>query len=132
MATRPMKQQPERSPETGTTQGGFSFDDVKKLVQLVEKSDVTHLSWKRGDERVVISRGAARGRAGAGDPRGAHRRAGAAPTLAAGLLAGGAGASKARAQGRQAGRRGEVALRRHLLPRALARLRRRSSRWARR
>ncbi len=58
MATRPMKQQPERSTEAGTPQG-FSFDDVKKLVQLVEKSDVTHIAWKRGDERVVISRGGA-------------------------------------------------------------------------
>ncbi len=58
MATRPMKQQPERSAEAGPTQGGFSFEDVKKLVQLVEKSDVTHIGWKRGVEEVVISRGA--------------------------------------------------------------------------
>jgi acetyl-CoA carboxylase biotin carboxyl carrier protein len=59
MATRPMKQQPERSTEAGVTPGGFSFEDVKKLVQLVEKSDVTHLAWKRGEDRVVISRGGA-------------------------------------------------------------------------
>jgi acetyl-CoA carboxylase biotin carboxyl carrier protein len=30
---------------------------VKKLVQLVEKSDVTHIAWQRGPERVVIKRG---------------------------------------------------------------------------
>ncbi len=59
MATRPMKQQPERSNEAGTTQGGFSFDDVKKLVALVEKSDVTHIAWNKGGEKVVIRRGAA-------------------------------------------------------------------------
>jgi acetyl-CoA carboxylase biotin carboxyl carrier protein len=58
MATRPMKQQPERSTEVGTTQGGFSFEDVKKLVALVEKSDVTHFAWNRGAEKVVIRRGA--------------------------------------------------------------------------
>jgi acetyl-CoA carboxylase biotin carboxyl carrier protein len=53
-----MKQQPERSTEVGTTQGGFSFEDVKKLVALVEKSDVTHIAWNRGAEKVVIRRGA--------------------------------------------------------------------------
>ncbi len=58
MATRPMKQQPERSNEAGTTQGGFSFEDVKKLVALVEKSDVTHIAWNKGGEKVVIRRGA--------------------------------------------------------------------------
>ena len=34
------------------------MEDVKKLVQLVEKSDVTHLAWQRGDDKVVIRRGA--------------------------------------------------------------------------
>jgi acetyl-CoA carboxylase biotin carboxyl carrier protein len=53
-----MKQQPERSTEAGTTQGGFSFEDVKKLVALVEKSDVTHIAWNKGAEKVVIRRGA--------------------------------------------------------------------------
>jgi acetyl-CoA carboxylase biotin carboxyl carrier protein len=59
MATRPLKQQqqPERTPEAGPAASGFSMEDVKKLVQLVEKSDVTHIAWQRGVEKVVIRRG---------------------------------------------------------------------------
>jgi acetyl-CoA carboxylase biotin carboxyl carrier protein len=60
MATRPLKQtQPERVPETGLSSNGFSLEDVKKLVQLVEKSDVTHIAWQKGPEKVVIRRGSA-------------------------------------------------------------------------
>ena len=62
MATRPLKQQqPERSPEpaAAATSSGFSLEDVKKLVALVEKSDVTHIAWQKGPERVVIKRGSA-------------------------------------------------------------------------
>ncbi len=58
MATRPLKQQPERAPEAGPG-AGFSMDDVKKLVQFVEKTDVTHLAWERGTEKIVIERGGA-------------------------------------------------------------------------
>jgi acetyl-CoA carboxylase biotin carboxyl carrier protein len=36
---------------------GFSIEDVKKLVGLVEKTDVTHIAWTRGVEKVVIRRG---------------------------------------------------------------------------
>jgi len=36
----------------------FSIEDVKKLVSLVEKTDVTHIAWTRGGEKVVIRRGA--------------------------------------------------------------------------
>jgi len=57
MATRPLKQQPERTPEAVGAPAGFSMEDVKKLVQLVEKSDVTHIAWARGGEKVVIRRG---------------------------------------------------------------------------
>src|SRR5512134_2972579 len=57
MATRPLKQQPERPPEAATAAPGFSLEDVKKLVALVEKSDVTHIAWQKGPERVVIKRG---------------------------------------------------------------------------
>jgi acetyl-CoA carboxylase biotin carboxyl carrier protein len=62
MATRPLKQQPSpqepaRTPDSAAGQG-FSMEDVKKLVQLVEKSDVTHLAWQRGNDKVVIRRGA--------------------------------------------------------------------------
>jgi acetyl-CoA carboxylase biotin carboxyl carrier protein len=55
MATRPLKQ-PERSHDV-VPSAGFSFEDVKKLVQLVEKSGVTHIEWEKGSERVVIQRG---------------------------------------------------------------------------
>ncbi len=55
MATRPLKQ-PDRTPDSGPS-GAFSLEDVKKLVQLVEKTDVTHLEWEKGPEKVVIKRG---------------------------------------------------------------------------
>jgi acetyl-CoA carboxylase biotin carboxyl carrier protein len=57
MASRPLKQpqvQPDRSPEAP---GAFTLEDVKKLVALVERSDVTHLAWQRGREKVIIRRG---------------------------------------------------------------------------
>jgi acetyl-CoA carboxylase biotin carboxyl carrier protein len=57
MATRPLKQ-PDRTQDAGPS-AGFSLDDVKKLVQLVEKSDVTHIEWEKGTEKVVIKRGGA-------------------------------------------------------------------------
>jgi acetyl-CoA carboxylase biotin carboxyl carrier protein len=63
MATRPLKQQPHVAQEPARTSDtaagqGFSMEDVKKLVALVEKSDVTHIAWQRGVEKVVIRRGA--------------------------------------------------------------------------
>jgi len=51
MATRPLKQ------EHAAPEPGFSMEDVKKLVQLVERSDVTHIEWEKGPEKVVIKRG---------------------------------------------------------------------------
>ena len=55
MATRPLKQA-DRS-QDHVASAGFSLDDVKKLVQLIEKSDVTHIEWEKGPEKVVIKRG---------------------------------------------------------------------------
>jgi acetyl-CoA carboxylase biotin carboxyl carrier protein len=59
MATRPLKQPADRHPEAGApgADSGFSLEDVKKLVALVEKSDVTHIAWQKGPEKVVIKRG---------------------------------------------------------------------------
>jgi acetyl-CoA carboxylase biotin carboxyl carrier protein len=58
MATRPKlaERTPPQALEAGAS-GGFSLEDVKKLVALVEKSDVTHIAWQRGPEKVVIKRG---------------------------------------------------------------------------
>ncbi len=53
MATRPLKQEDRTHPQ----EAGFSMEDVRKLVQLVEKSDVTHIEWEKGPEKVVITRG---------------------------------------------------------------------------
>jgi acetyl-CoA carboxylase biotin carboxyl carrier protein len=36
----------------------FTIEDVKKLVALVEKTDVSLVAWSRGTEKVVIRRGA--------------------------------------------------------------------------
>ncbi len=57
MASRPLTQTPERAPAPRGHAAGFSFEDVKQLVQLVEESDVTHIAWQRGGEKVVIRRG---------------------------------------------------------------------------
>jgi acetyl-CoA carboxylase biotin carboxyl carrier protein len=56
MATRPSRQAQDRAGEGGTA-GGFTLEDVKRLVQLVEKTDVTHIAWRKGPEKVVIQRG---------------------------------------------------------------------------
>ncbi len=53
MATRPLKQEDRTRPQ----EAGFSMEDVRKLVQLVEKTDVTHIEWEKGPEKVVIKRG---------------------------------------------------------------------------
>ena len=55
MASRSLKPPAERvAPAPGA---GFSLEDVKLLVQLVEESQVTHIAWQRGSEKVVIRRG---------------------------------------------------------------------------
>ncbi len=57
MATRPLKQhQPDRTPGGGPSGFAFTLEDVKKLVQLVEQGEVTHIEWQRGEERVVVER----------------------------------------------------------------------------
>jgi len=55
MATRPLKQA-DRTPDVSAP--GFSLEDVKKLVQLLERSDVTLIEWEKGSDKVVIQRGA--------------------------------------------------------------------------
>ncbi len=55
MATRPLKQA-DRTPDAATS--GFTLEDVRKLVQLVEKSSVTHIEWEKGNDKVVVSRSA--------------------------------------------------------------------------
>jgi acetyl-CoA carboxylase biotin carboxyl carrier protein len=52
MAVKPVKTPAKPS------EAAFSIEDVKKLVGLVEKTDVTHIAWTRGGEKVVIRRGA--------------------------------------------------------------------------
>jgi acetyl-CoA carboxylase biotin carboxyl carrier protein len=60
MATRPLKQQPpDRTSGGGPSGFAFTLDDVKKLVQLVEEGEITHIEWQRGEERVVVERTAA-------------------------------------------------------------------------
>src|SRR5512138_1356254 len=61
MATRasklPVRAQAQPQPSEAGAGPGFSLEDVKKLVALVEKSDVTHIAWQKGREKVVIKRG---------------------------------------------------------------------------
>jgi acetyl-CoA carboxylase biotin carboxyl carrier protein len=53
MALKPTK--PTAKPSDAPA---FTIEDVKKLVTMVEKTDVTHIAWTRGEEKVVIRRGA--------------------------------------------------------------------------
>lgn len=99
MATRPLKPQPERTTEQPAAPAGFTLEDVKKLVQLVEKSDVTHIAWKRGGEKVVISRGGT-SPAPAAPPL--HQSSVAAPVPATPLPLAVAPAAKAEAKAEQA------------------------------
>jgi acetyl-CoA carboxylase biotin carboxyl carrier protein len=54
---RSLKQAAGRAPGAQGQPQGFSLEDVKQLVRLVEESDVTHIAWQRGAEKVVIRRG---------------------------------------------------------------------------
>ncbi len=56
MSTRPLKQQSDRTQDSAASASAFTLDDVKRLVQLLEKGDVTHIEWQRGAERVVVER----------------------------------------------------------------------------
>jgi acetyl-CoA carboxylase biotin carboxyl carrier protein len=53
-----MAVKPPKTPAKPSEAAAFSIEDVKKLVGLVEKTDVTHIAWTRGGEKVVIRRGA--------------------------------------------------------------------------
>jgi acetyl-CoA carboxylase biotin carboxyl carrier protein len=55
------------------------MEDVKKLVALVERSDVTHIAWRRGQEKVVIRRGTAVGATGSAPAIAVHAAPVAAP-----------------------------------------------------
>jgi len=59
----------------------FTIEDVKKLVALVEKTDVSLVAWSRGIEKVVIRRGAVVSMAAA--PLAVHHAPVAAPVAAA-------------------------------------------------
>jgi len=51
------RSRPQPQAGRSESESGFSMEDVKKLVALVERSDVTHIAWQRGAEKVVIRRG---------------------------------------------------------------------------
>ena len=60
MATKPPRTQKPAAPAAaGAAPSGFSLEDVEKLVGLVETTDVSHIAWTRGAEKVVIRRGVA-------------------------------------------------------------------------
>ncbi len=61
MATRSFKHPQPAAEAAPPNEFGFSMEDVKKLVQMVEKTDVTHLAWRRGGEKIVIRRSGAAG-----------------------------------------------------------------------
>ena len=58
MATR-RQDQAERTKEADGGGSTFTLADVKKLVEVLEGTDVTSLVWNRGSEKVVIRRGTA-------------------------------------------------------------------------
>jgi acetyl-CoA carboxylase biotin carboxyl carrier protein len=90
-----------KQPVTKTAAEPFTIEDVKKLVALVEKTDVSLVAWSRGIEKVVIRRGAVVAMA-APAPLAVHHAPVAAPlpvTPAAALAAAKAEAKAAEAPG---------------------------------
>jgi acetyl-CoA carboxylase biotin carboxyl carrier protein len=53
--------------ESGATRpasgSAFGLDTIRQLVELLERSSVTRISWRRGSERLVIQRGGPQGAA---------------------------------------------------------------------
>jgi acetyl-CoA carboxylase biotin carboxyl carrier protein len=106
MATRPLKQ-PDRTQDIGPS-AGFSMEDVKKLVQLVEKSDLTHIEWEKGTEKVVIKRETAAAVAAAPAQGFAHPAPVASPIAALASVPAPAGAPGAKADAKAADKPGVV------------------------
>ncbi len=46
-------------PRAATGQSSLDVDALRQIVELLEASEVTRLVWKRGDEKLYISRGGA-------------------------------------------------------------------------
>ena len=53
-----MANKSSKQPVKAAAAEAFTIEDVKKLVALVEKTDVSLVAWSRGIEKVVIRRGA--------------------------------------------------------------------------
>ena len=53
-----MASKTSKQPVKAAAAEAFTIEDVKKLVALVEKTDVSLVAWSRGTEKVVIRRGA--------------------------------------------------------------------------
>src|SRR5688500_3129230 len=59
MAPRPLER-PERMPARvrgNTERKRISLTEIKSLIDLIEGTDLTTLSWARGGERIVLKRG---------------------------------------------------------------------------
>jgi acetyl-CoA carboxylase biotin carboxyl carrier protein len=48
--------------------GPMGLDTIRRLVELLERSSVTRISWRRGSERLVIQRGPVPAAAGPSHP----------------------------------------------------------------
>ena len=63
MATRRLEQaervKESQAPARPATNGSFTLDEVKALVQVLEGTDVTALRWDRNGQQIVIRRGRA-------------------------------------------------------------------------
>jgi len=53
-----MANKSSKQPAKAAAAEAFTIEYVKKLVALVEKTDVSLVAWSRGIEKVVIRRGA--------------------------------------------------------------------------
>jgi acetyl-CoA carboxylase biotin carboxyl carrier protein len=93
-----MANKSSKQPVKAAAAEAFTIEDVKKLVALVEKTDVSLVAWSRGIEKVVIRRGAVVAMA-APAPLPVHHAPVAAPVLAAPAAA---AAAKAEAKAAEA------------------------------
>jgi acetyl-CoA carboxylase biotin carboxyl carrier protein len=55
----PPKRKPASSDRSSSevTSSSLDVESLREIVQMLETSDITRLSWKKGDERLLITRG---------------------------------------------------------------------------
>ncbi|HSP20243.1 MAG TPA: acetyl-CoA carboxylase biotin carboxyl carrier protein [Myxococcaceae bacterium] len=57
MASKKRAAEDARTQDTGPAPSRLDVDTLRRIIELLETTDVTRLSWRRGPERLLITRG---------------------------------------------------------------------------